>query len=321
MCCADPLKPPRIPDIHPVLTRCHTAHFGSGPRAESKFGGNEPNFVISRHCSIQRAKSHEFPSKGDLDLTTTLIVLAHPERRSFNGDWANATARAVETLGGSVLWSDLCAMNFNPVEAPEHYPNLTKEDRFDPLKSQEEAAKTSSLPDDVIREIEKIRKADRVIFHFPLWWFAPPAILKGWFERVFAHGELHSVEKRFDGGQCLGKKALFCVTTGSNAEESTFNGKEGDVEMLLWPTAYTLRYLGFTVLKPEIVHGVHGYHKGPACIDLEKRLQTVLKDQDDLIGSFDERPKVNFNNDSDFDAHGRLLPEFPSHSHFIRHFK
>ena len=251
-------------------------------------------------------------------MTTTLIVLAHPEPGSFNGAWAQATKKASQDLGHTVLVSDLTAMNFDPVESSRHYPHWSSDTPFDVLVAQEDAAKTNALPGDVSAEIDKVRRADRVVFHFPLWWFAPPAILKGWFDRVFAHGALHSVDRRFDDGCCLGKKALFCVTSGSREAESELNGKEGDVQMLLWPSAYTLRYLGFTVLVPEVVHGVHGYHRGAARKELQGRLQAVLKTQADRMAAFDERPTLQFNRDSDFDEDGRLKPEHPSHSFFIR---
>jgi NAD(P)H dehydrogenase (quinone) len=256
-----------------------------------------------------------------LDLTTTLIVLAHPEQRSFNGAWAKATENAARNRGDTVLYSDLCAMGFDAVESQKHYPEWDEKRPFDPLKAQEEMGLLNSYPNDVQGEITKLKQADRVIFHFPIWWFAPPAILKGWFDRVLAHGELHKVDQRFDNGQFRTKKALFCVTTGSNQEESAFNGKEGDVEMLLWPSAYTLRYLGFTILKPEIVHGVHGYHKGSRESALEARLQTVLDAQGNLLESFDGRPEIPFNKDTDFDEHGQLRQDRQSHSLFIRHSK
>ncbi|MDP5085012.1 MAG: NAD(P)H-dependent oxidoreductase [Yoonia sp.] len=251
-------------------------------------------------------------------MSTTLIVLAHPDKRSFNGAWADATERAAIAQGDTVLWSDLYAMGFHPAEAAARYPDWEDATQFDPLKAQEDRAQSDRLPLDVAGEIAKIRQADRVVFHFPLWWFAPPAILKGWFDRAFAHGALHSVEQRFDTGLCRGKTALFCVTTGSRAEESAFNGKEGDVQMLLWPAAYTLRYLGFTVLVPRIVHGVHGFHKGARRQELETRLQDVLQGQADLLASCDTRACLPFNADDDFDAQGRLLPDRASHSPFIR---
>jgi NAD(P)H dehydrogenase (quinone) len=251
-------------------------------------------------------------------LTTTLIVLAHPDPRSFNGAWANATRSACEALGDTVLWSDLVAMGFEAVERANHYSHLQTDAKFDPLKAQEEAAEQHVLPLDVRQEIEKLRRADRVVFHFPVWWFAPPAILKGWFDRVLAHGALHSVEHRFDAGHFRGKKALFCVTTGSNERESAFNGKEGDIQMLLWPTAYTLRYLGFSVAVPEIVHGVHGYHRDAKQELLEDRLGRTLDAQDRLMAEFETRALLQFNVDTDFDESGTLKKERPSHSLFIR---
>ena len=252
------------------------------------------------------------------ELATTLIVLAHPDRRSFNGAWAEATGEACKNLGHTVLWSDLKKMEFNPVESACRYPHYSADDVFDPLKAQKDAADADSFPEDVFAEIEKLRRADQMILHFPLWWFAPPAILKGWFDRVLAHGALHSVDERFDNGVCLGKKALFCVTTGSSEAESAFNGREGDVQMLLWPAAYTLRYLGYTVLVPEVVHGVHGFHEETKRNELQDRLRAVLSTQTDRMKDFDQRPILNFNADSDFDSDGVLNSNSPSHSLFIR---
>ena len=250
-------------------------------------------------------------------MTTTLIVLAHPGRTSFNRAWAQATEKAALALGDEVLWSDLNAMGFDPVERPGQY-GASRETAFDPLKRQEAAALSGDLPGDVAGEIAKVRAADRIVFHFPLWWFAPPAILKGWCDRVLAHGALHNVDERFDTGMCRGKAALFCVTTGSRASESAFNGREGDVTMLLWPLAYALRYLGFAVLEPVTAHGVHGYHKGARRAELEARLGAVLDAQGALMAGFDARPVMQFNADSDFDAAGRLKPGAAQYSYFIR---
>ena len=110
-------------------------------------------------------------------MTTTLIVLAHPEPTSFNADWARATAGAVEAAGEKVIWSDLYALGFDAAERGAFYSDETP---FDPLKAQA----TGDWPPDVAEEVEKIRAADNLIFHFPLWWFGPPAILKGWCDRV-----------------------------------------------------------------------------------------------------------------------------------------
>ena len=230
------------------------------------------------------------PQKSSM--THTLVVLAHPDPASFNGAWAEASAEASRALGHQVEWSDLYAMGFDPVLSAD-----------------------APLDEDVMHEIDKIRQADRIILHFPLWWFAPPAMLKGWFDRVLAHGELHSSQKRFDTGPCKGKQVLFCVTTGATEAESAPNGKEGDVFMHLWPAAYTLRYCGFTVLTPVTVHDVH-HDPNDA---LRERMSTVLQNQRRVIETFDDRSQIAFNADNEFDAEGRLMPDQPSHSLFIRH--
>ena len=252
-------------------------------------------------------------------MTTTLIVLAHPEPRSFNAAWAQASAKAAQALGHEVIWSDLCATGFDPVESPAHYVGRDGETPFDVLKAQEEVSAQDALPYDVALEVVKVRRADRIIFHFPIWWFAPPAILKGWCERALAHGALHSVDARFDTGLCRRKQALFCVTTGSREAESAYNGKEGDIQMLLWPLAYTLRYLGMTVLRPEILHGVHGYNRGERRLAMEARLRAALDAQPTLIEGLERREVLAFNSDDEFDKDGRLRPGAASHSPFIRH--
>jgi NAD(P)H dehydrogenase (quinone) len=252
-------------------------------------------------------------------VTTSLIVLVHPDAQSFNAQWAEESRKACTALGHDVLFSDLAAMKFDAIEKREHYDFLAENEKFDVLKTQEEAANRDALPHDVADEIQKLRAADNVIFHFPLWWFAPPALLKGWFERVLAHEATHNVKNRFDNGQFKGKRALFCVTTGSSAHESAFNGKEGDANMLLWPAAYTLRYLGFSVLKHEIIHGVHGYHRDQRKIDLEQRLKEKLAQHKELLAALPARPELQFNADGDFDKQGKLSPNAPSYSPFIRH--
>lgn len=247
-------------------------------------------------------------------MTTTLIVLAHPEPRSFSGQWADASERAAKDLGHNVLRSDLGA--FDPAERASHYANPG--DPFDVLKAQERASLCNTLPPDVLVEVEKLEAADRIVFHFPLWWFAPPAILKGWFERVLLHGRTHDVNHRFDTGRFRGRRALFCVTTGANAVESGPGGREGDTRLHLWPAAYALRYLGFDVLEPVLLHGVHGYQQGDRKAAMEARLKATLAGQADLMKMFDDLPLMQFNSDDDFDLDGRLKPGVPSHSPFIR---
>ncbi len=248
---------------------------------------------------------------------TTLIVLAHPERRSFCGVWAKASAKAAEAEGETVLWSDLYGSGFQPVEGPDRYTDPPAP--FDALKAQQRAA-AGSLPRPTrAAEVDKIRRADRIVFHFPIWWFAPPAMLKGWCDRALVHGAIHDTDRRFDGGVLRGKLALFCVTTGARDSEAGPDGKEGETRFLLWPLAYTLRYCGMQVAEPVLVHGVHGYHEGARKAALETRLAQVLANQRAVIAGLGTRALMPFNADGDFDGEGRLRRDAPSYWPFIRH--
>ncbi len=250
-------------------------------------------------------------------MTTTLVVLAHPGQGSFNAAWAQASRRAAAKLGHHVLTSDLYAQDFDPVERAAHFES--DEQVFDVLKAQDNAAQTGSFSADVTAEIEKVRQADTLIFHFPIWWFSPPAMLKGWCDRVLAHGALHTVDTRFDKGLCTDKQVLFCATTGASAAECAPDGKEGDVRMLLWPLAYTMRYLGMTVLQPDIIHGVHGYFEGKEETALQTRLAAHLQNHHNTIAGLATRPRIPFHADDDFDENGTLKPGVASHSPFIQH--
>lgn len=231
-------------------------------------------------------------------MTTVLIVSAHPGPDSFTAAWAAASADAAAELGHRVLTSDLYAMGFDPAERGALYGTSGS---FDPLRAQQD-----SPPADARAEAAKIEAADIVILHFPIWWFGPPAILKGWCDRALLHGRLHDVDHRFDSGPCRGKLALCCVSTGASAAEVGPRGKEGRLDLLLWPLAYTLRYCGFDILSPESAHGVHGYWEGAEKQALDGRLARLLGAQRNLLDSIGTRPRWPFHPDTDFDSDGRL---------------
>jgi NAD(P)H dehydrogenase (quinone) len=105
------------------------------------------------------------------------------------------------------------------------------------------------LPPDVRAEADKIVAADVIMFHFPLWWFAPPAILKGWLDRCLVHGALHD-----DGitastpGACGASARCSACRPGRMRRNADRAERKGTRVCLLWPLAYTLRYCGMDVL-------------------------------------------------------------------------
>jgi len=189
----------------------------------------------------------------------TLIVHCHPEPASFNAALKDVAVDTLQQQGHSVEVSDLYAEGFDPVEKPEHYPEPKNADYFAALAEQRHASKTETLPADVRREISRLEQADFVVFQFPLWWHAQPAMLKGWFDRVFVSGGLYTSTMRYDRGYFRGKRAICSVTTGAPASAFGPNSRGGDIETLLWPIHYSLYYMGFTVLPPFLAFGVQGH--------------------------------------------------------------
>jgi len=163
------------------------------------------------------------------------IIHCHPEATSFN---AALTERAVRTLsseGWSVEVSDLYKEGFDPVEKREHYRHRNDPEVFAPLGEQRHAYATGTLPGDVKREIARLERADLVILQFPLWWHAQPAMLKGWFDRVFVSGGLYSSGKRYDAGHFRGKLAVCSVTSGAPELDFGPGSRGGDLDVMLWP--------------------------------------------------------------------------------------
>lgn len=96
-----------------------------------------------------------------------LIVLAHPRPDSFNHAIAETVKQSLLSQGVNVFFHDLYQENFPPV-LPEG-----------------EEKREAILPPLISRHCEEIRSADGIIVIHPNWWGQPPAILKGWIDRVF----------------------------------------------------------------------------------------------------------------------------------------
>jgi NAD(P)H dehydrogenase (quinone) len=247
------------------------------------------------------------------------IVLAHPEPQSFNAHLASLAGETLRQTGYNVEISDLYAQSFDPCEGPERYPLLQDQQFFDAQEQQRYSWDRNALPPAVSAEIEKVRRAELVIVQFPLWWFGMPAILKGWMDRVFVYGGLYTGAMRHDTGTCRGKRVLFCVTTGSSEDACSYDGQEGDTELILWPPMYAFRYLGFTVLQPFIIKGVRSGLYG-----LEKEQQeTCLMNAADLycavLKDTDARSVVQYNVASDWMPNRKLKSGATVFSPFIRH--
>jgi NAD(P)H dehydrogenase (quinone) len=249
----------------------------------------------------------------------TLIVLAHPEPNSYNAALARAAQETLQARGHEVRISDLYMKAFAADEHGRHYSQRKNPARFDAQLEQRFSAKQNALPDDVQTEVDDLLWADLVVLQFPLWWFGTPAILKGWLDRVFVYGKLYSGSRRLHTGVCRGKLAMLSVTAGSSAAACAHDGQEGDTRLILWPTHYSLHYLGFTVLEPTIITGVRGGLAGDDAIAQSRYLEEQLLAQRARFANVDAIPVIPFNMAEDWDDRRKLKPHAPVHSPFIRH--
>ena len=98
------------------------------------------------------------------------VILAHPNGESFNHAIAVEAVNELKQNGHEIFFHDLYA------------------EKFDPLLPEEEIPKDASLPYEIERHCREITEAEGIIIIHPNWWGQPPAILKGWVDRVIRPG-------------------------------------------------------------------------------------------------------------------------------------
>ncbi|MDP9968913.1 NAD(P)H dehydrogenase (quinone) [Variovorax paradoxus] len=191
-----------------------------------------------------------------------LVIYAHPEPQSFNAVLRDVAASTLTDSGYEVEVSDLYAMKFKAVLDRDDFSTVHDEQRFNVTLEQRHAATHHSLANDIVAELDKLLRADLVIFQFPLWWFGLPAILKGWIDRVFVSGVVYGRSNIFERGKLKGKRALVSVTTGGPAASFGRDALNGDLLDILAPLHRgVLAFTGMTVLPPFIC--AHVPYAGP----------------------------------------------------------
>lgn len=100
------------------------------------------------------------------------VIVAHPNPDSLTQSAARAYVSATAKLGQVALLRDLYAMDFDPRLKAQEIPR--------PAGYQ--------FGDDVVKERALLETVDTFAFIYPLWFNAPPAILKGYIDRVFGMG-------------------------------------------------------------------------------------------------------------------------------------
>ena len=102
-----------------------------------------------------------------------LVIMAHPAKSSLTRAVTRAIVEALQAHGRDAEMVDLAAERFDPVFGPADHAAFNRE---------------GALPDDVQAEQRRIDRADHLILVYPVYWWAMPALLKGWIDRVFVAG-------------------------------------------------------------------------------------------------------------------------------------
>lgn len=102
-----------------------------------------------------------------------LFVHAHPVPESFNTALLAAALETARAQGHDVRLIDLHGEGFNPVMSAEERRGYTED---------------VPIPADLVQHVEALQWAEGLILVYPTWWYAQPAILKGWMDRVWRPG-------------------------------------------------------------------------------------------------------------------------------------
>jgi NAD(P)H dehydrogenase (quinone) len=114
-----------------------------------------------------------------------LIINGHPDKESYNSALAEAYLKGASKTNSVLTQINIADLDFNP--------NLAFRYR-----------KRTELEPDLLEAIEKIKKADHIVWIFPMWWYGYPALMKGFIDRTFLPGiTFEPIE-----GKALPKKLL-----------------------------------------------------------------------------------------------------------------
>lgn len=169
----------------------------------------------------------------------TLVVYAHPNPKSFNHALFQTLVVGLREAGHEVRVRDLYGEGFDPV--------LSAADLADTNAGK-------GPGEDVRREQESVLWAEALVFVYPLWWFDRPALLKGWFDRVFTKGFAFRYTPKGMEGLLRHHKAMVIVTTGGTVHDFNVIGAR---DQILRPTTDgTLRFCGIHRIVDKIFFAI-----------------------------------------------------------------
>ena len=223
------------------------------------------------------------------------LVHAHPEPASFVAAMRDTVVEGFRARGDEVAVSDLYAMGFDPVVSASDFTVRECSDRLVYAREQRHAAREGGLAPDIAAEVERVLAAHLLAFIFPLFWFGPPAILKGWIDRVFLAGLFYGGRRVYGRGGLAGRRAFAAIALGGRAEMFGPDAIHGPLAtgMLRHFLQGALGYVGLAVQEPFFAYHV------PYIGNAER--EAMLEDLRRVVGELDARPIMPMPDLAEFD--------------------
>jgi NAD(P)H dehydrogenase (quinone) len=147
------------------------------------------------------------------------VILAHPYDQSFNHGIKDQVLKTLNDLGHEINYHDLYAEQFDPVMTGFELKNGYSKDAL------------------VEKHCAEIIKAEAIVIIHPNWWGQPPAILKGWVDRVLrydlAYKDIVNADGKVEVIGLLTTKQVILFNTG-NTDADTENNLFMDPLETLW---------------------------------------------------------------------------------------
>lgn len=137
-----------------------------------------------------------------------LVVFCHPLDDSFGAALLEQYTAGLASSGRTFEVADLYRERYDPVFAPGDYVQFDGGD----------------LPQHLLDEQARIERADAIAIISPLWWLGFPAMLKGWFDRVWSCGWAYEFANDPDGSLLPLRPYRILLTTGGSAGSFARNG-------------------------------------------------------------------------------------------------
>ena len=138
---------------------------------------------------------------NDKKPTCHAVIVCHPDLDSFNLAVANRYCESVREVGHQAILRDLYRMDFDPI-----------------LKSGEQPHSGGIvMASEIAAEIEAIRAADVFVLVYPIWFGTPPAMMKGYVERVFGAGFDHRAVRNRERHSFMADKHLRSMSSSGNS--------------------------------------------------------------------------------------------------------